>query len=610
MLQVQSPFQQIFDSDGYPLDNGSVFIGMTGQNPETNPIVVYWDSALTLPAAQPLKTLNGYLTRSGTPARVFTSAESYSLTVKDNKSRTVVSTLDATALSNLQTQLASSIGSSMIGFIQGGADAVLRTMQSKGRESVTPDDFTGNEDTSRMLKAITYCKANGLQLQLPKSYYDLDAAAGLNFSGMNVMGIGKPKLQYFGAGRGFVMDAGGGSGSNIGGMNVENLIIVGNSSVSDGFYNRGIVRSVFRNIEVRECYNTAFTILHGVSNHYDSIKYSTNEVAQATTPLKGVVLDNNGAGYYTADCTFTNCISEGFPGLGMDIVDGSGNVFTGGTFEAVTKGITIEAVCDHNHFTGVWCEGNTTSDLEVYGRVNAFDDCFFVSAGSGNNIELITAQGTNFRGGFVRVANMQSTSRDTSFFGVSLSDNGGLNFKGVGSYTRVGCTGLDIAGAVTQHFPDITKSQWLTFPAAQVPSSDVNTLDDYEEGTWTPVLEAASGTITPNAGFTGGRYTKVGNLVTINGTIYVSDVAAPSGLLKMTGIPFTTGIEAFDRCTATVVANNLQATATTQITGQLQLGQGYIVLRRFAAGVLSELGADVKAATEFTISATYQVYQP
>jgi hypothetical protein len=27
----------------------------------------------------------------------------------------------------------------------------------------------------------------------------------------------------------------------------------------------------------------------------------------------------------------------------------------------------------------------------------------------------------------------------------------------------------------------------ITFPATQVPSADANTLDDYEEGTWTPV---------------------------------------------------------------------------------------------------------------------------
>ena len=52
----------------------------------------------------------------------------------------------------------------------------------------------------------------------------------------------------------------------------------------------------------------------------------------------------------------------------------------------------------------------------------------------------------------------------------------------------------------------------LGFPATQVSSSDPNTLDDYEEGTWTP----KSGT---NITVTHARYTKIGRQVTIYGTI-------------------------------------------------------------------------------------------
>lgn len=81
----------------------------------------------------------------------------------------------------------------------------------------------------------------------------------------------------------------------------------------------------------------------------------------------------------------------------------------------------------------------------------------------------------------------------------------------------------------------------ISFPAAQVASSDVNTLDDYEEGSWTPVLEAASGTVTSYS-YQQGSYTKVGNLVFARFWIDISNKGTLSGNLKVTGLPFLVGV--------------------------------------------------------------------
>jgi hypothetical protein len=56
----------------------------------------------------------------------------------------------------------------------------------------------------------------------------------------------------------------------------------------------------------------------------------------------------------------------------------------------------------------------------------------------------------------------------------------------------------------------------ITFPAAQSASSDANTLDDYEEGTWTGSLTAVNAT---GLSLTNARYTKVGRLVTLTATV-------------------------------------------------------------------------------------------
>ena len=87
---VKVPFPTFNDRDGQPLDNGNVYIGTAFMDPESNPIQVYWDDALTIPASQPIKTSGGYFYRNGTVANVFVNGD-YSLTVKDSKENLVYS---------------------------------------------------------------------------------------------------------------------------------------------------------------------------------------------------------------------------------------------------------------------------------------------------------------------------------------------------------------------------------------------------------------------------------------------------------------------------------------------------------------------------------------
>jgi hypothetical protein len=75
----------------------------------------------------------------------------------------------------------------------------------------------------------------------------------------------------------------------------------------------------------------------------------------------------------------------------------------------------------------------------------------------------------------------------------------------------------------------------ITFPATKSPSSDANTLDDYEEGTWTPTNPDVS-----FAGGTFGLYTKVGNMVYCAFKI-VYPSTANSNPSRISGLPFTSG---------------------------------------------------------------------
>jgi hypothetical protein len=100
---VLPPYPLFYDADGVPLEDGYIYIGTAGLNPETNPQAVYWDAALTITASQPIRTLNGYPANSGTPAMIYTGTTDFSVTVKTKASVTVYSALNNTYASSLGT---------------------------------------------------------------------------------------------------------------------------------------------------------------------------------------------------------------------------------------------------------------------------------------------------------------------------------------------------------------------------------------------------------------------------------------------------------------------------------------------------------------------------
>jgi hypothetical protein len=85
-----------------------------------------------------------------------------------------------------------------------------------------------------------------------------------------------------------------------------------------------------------------------------------------------------------------------------------------------------------------------------------------------------------------------------------------------------------------------TSGAGITFPATASPSSNANTLDDYEEGTWTPAVSINTGTATT---YTIGTsyYTKVGRLVTVNGVITPTNgtLGSTNSYIRISGLPFT-----------------------------------------------------------------------
>jgi hypothetical protein len=115
----------------------------------------------------------------------------------------------------------------------------------------------------------------------------------------------------------------------------------------------------------------------------------------------------------------------------------------------------------------------------------------------------------------------------------------------------------------------------VTFPATQVTSADANTLDDYEEGTFTPVINRTGTAPTVSYGERTGRYTKIGRQVTIQVSIHnITVSSAGSGNNSLSGLPFAIVSSTYDgggslgfndAFTNTVYAAMIDTTNTTYL---------------------------------------------
>lgn len=94
---------------------------------------------------------------------------------------------------------------------------------------------------------------------------------------------------------------------------------------------------------------------------------------------------------------------------------------------------------------------------------------------------------------------------------------------------RLNATGLGVGVVPSAGKGALQLSSGINFPATQVASSDVNTLDDYEEGTFTATLN--SGTFSAQVF----KYTKIGNMV----TIFFDVIVGTGGGTQITNLPYT-----------------------------------------------------------------------
>lgn len=154
-------------------------------------------------------------------------------------------------------------------------------------------------------------------------------------------------------------------------------------------------------------------------------------------------------------------------------------------------------------------------------------DAVFAAAGTGTSVGLNVGAGKTLSvAGTLTVTGAASTI-DAAAIGATTPDTGVFT-------TLKATTGAAVGGATPG-------SGGIAFPATAVAVADANTLDDYEEGTWTPTITfgGSSTGITYAASSQIGTYTKIGNLVTIRAYIALSNKGSSTGAARIADLPFT-----------------------------------------------------------------------
>jgi hypothetical protein len=142
----------------------------------------------------------------------------------------------------------------------------------------------------------------------------------------------------------------------------------------------------------------------------------------------------------------------------------------------------------------------------------------------------------------------------------------------------------------------------IAFPAAQSASTDANTLDDYEEGTWTPIIVGTAPVGTGTYTFQGGRYTKIGNRVFVEG--YISWSAhTGGGTMSISGLPFNVNSSVFYSSGCIGDVNAIALTAGNTLTIAATSNSAEISMRQLpvGGGTSSAVPLDTQANISFSL---------
>jgi hypothetical protein len=246
-----------------------------------------------------------------------------------------------------------------------------------------------------------------------------------------------------------------------------------------------------------------------------------------TTYTDGQLLIGNTTGNTLTKTTLT-------AGSGVTITNGTGSITiaaSGGSGDVVgPASSTDNAFTRFDGTTGKLIQNSTGATLSDTGAAVFASGAFGTTPSTTGVIRIPNASPIYAR----NAAN--SADRHV----IEFNSSGEVAINGDGNNTVIGTTVGTLKTATTISVGAATPSTsgaGITFPATQSASTDANTLDDYEEGTWTPTQGAQLTVV--GAFSSAGNYIKIGNFVQCRARVTgATSVAITGGGEICAALPF------------------------------------------------------------------------
>lgn len=238
-------------------------------------------------------------------------------------------------------------------------------------------------------------------------------------------------------------------------------------------------------------------------------------------------------------------------------------------------------------------EGPPPQTVADLGLENVENTALSTWSGSTNIITLGTISTGTWQGTTVAVANGGTgTTTSTGTGSIVLSSQPSFG-------TTVGVGGATASAS----------GSGVTFPASASVSTDANTLDDYEEGSFSPTLTCGtSGTITVDTAEDTISYTKIGRVVYISGQFSISSVSSPTGTVTLNNLPFSSASlpERAESALFNIVMSNTTTNTPTFYGVITAAGVTTITIRaKDNTGAVNASPASLFAASDVWISGHY-----
>ena len=347
---------------------------------------------------------------------------------------------------------------------------------------------------------------------------------------------------------------------------------------------------------IKSYYTSAWALSLGTDSFLDTLFMVSGNVGIGTTsPGEKLTIDNGATGneFIRFD---KSTVFQGLVGVTQNAAQGSSDSLAGDLIARSQSGRVLIDTAGSTRMTitnsGSVGIGTSSPTKALTVSTNTSTDGILITGSTNPRLQVIDT--TNSVTLELISGDSQSTIRTDTNHPIVFGTNGTERMQ-----INAGAPILCLSGGSTT-----ATGTGIAFPATQSASSDANTLDDYEEGTWTPALGSGVTTYATRNGV----YTKIGRQVTVFFDIAVTTTTA-TGNMEIIGLPFAQA-SGNPIATGSFLPDGLDLPANTVSVSIVGTSGGSSTLRPFAAadnGGLSQVQYETGVAFTLYGAITYIV---